>query len=115
MVEFLLLSPVRCPLPVTSMGSPEIYGLLASLPAGDVVVLGASGPGIPPQKVFFDQRVHGRKLLLDPDRPGPPRKIPSGSIFVVLDGVGGRLREDQLRRLGPPDVETLDGVAWVLK
>lgn len=111
--EYLLLSPAVFPLPGTPFLSPEIYGRLGGLPEGPVVVLGAAGPGIHPQKLFFDQRAHGRRLLHDPDRPGPPpRKLPGGTVVVALGGSESRFRQDSVEKWGPPAVETTDGAAW---
>ncbi len=111
--EYLLLSPAVVPLPGTPVRSPEIYSRLADLPAGPVVVLGAAGPGIHPQKLFFDQRAHGRQLLHDPDRPGPaPRKLPAGTVVVALGAAESPFRRESEERWGPPTVETPDGAAW---
>jgi hypothetical protein len=111
--EYLLLSPAVVPLPGTSTKSPAIYGALSSLPAGPVVVLGAAGPGIHPQKLFFDQRAHGRRLLHDPDRPGPaPRKLPAGTVIVALGSSESPFRKEAQEKWGAPTVETGDGAAW---
>jgi hypothetical protein len=106
-LESMLLSPERFPLPVTPATSPQIYTRLAELPDAPVVVLGASGPGIHPQKVFFDKRAHGRELLNNPDRPGIPRRLPAPVVVVVL-GDWKKLEE----RLGEPGVAAEDGAAW---
>ncbi|HNC98036.1 MAG TPA: hypothetical protein PKW90_18035, partial [Myxococcota bacterium] len=113
LAEYLLFSPAVVPLPGTAVQSPEIYSRLNSLPAGPVVVLGAAGPGIHPQKLFFDQRAHGRRLLHDPDRPGPPpRKLPAGTVVVALGAAESRFRQESVEKWGPPTVESSDGAAW---
>lgn len=104
LAETALLSPARMPLPGASAESPAIYAALGALPAGPVSVRGAAGPGIHPQKVFFDQRAHGRALLHNPNRPLDGRPRP-GSVFVVLGGA-------RPAELGEPAVQTADGAAW---
>lgn len=59
-------SPANVPLPVTPAGSPAVYAALAELPDAPVVVLGEPNP----QRPLYDQRAHGRRLRLDPNRPG---------------------------------------------
>lgn len=108
-VEVAALSPARVPLPGTPTAAPPIYAALASLPPGPVVVLGAAGPGVHPQKLFFDQRAHGRRLLANPNRPVPPRDLPAGALVVTLDAAATAEAE---RALGPPDVRAGDGAAW---
>lgn len=109
LAETALLSPARVPLPSAPDASPEIYAALATLPPGPVAVRGASGPGIHPQKVFFDQRAHGRRLLHNPNRPadGVPTR---GAILVALGAARARTEAER----GPPDVEAPDGAAWVV-
>lgn len=114
LAENLLLSPIPFPLPGASPESPSIYHALQSLPPGPLLVLGAAGPGIHPQRLFFDQQAHGRRLLHDPDRPGPPpSRIPPGTIVVALGTAEGPVRQDATSRFGPPQVETGDGAAWL--
>ncbi|MBM4393529.1 MAG: hypothetical protein FJ090_20590 [Deltaproteobacteria bacterium] len=79
--EAVLLSPAR--VSVTPVEAPAVYD---SLPPGQATlrVVGEKNP----QKPFFDQRFHGRKLANNPNRPepGPPR---AGEVLVVFDGEGG--------------------------
>ena len=72
-----------------------------------MIVVGAAGPGVHPQRVFFDQRAHGRRLLHNPNRPvdGKPRK---DVIVVALGDAVTRVRS----QLGEPDVVAADGAAW---
>ena len=112
--ELLFLSPARFPLPETAVSSPDIYEHLDLLPEGSVLVLGAAGPGIHPQKVFFDQSAHHRKLLHDPDLPRPLKKIPSQTVVVVLGTSEDPLIQETERRLGPAQVQTTDGEAWFI-
>ena len=101
------LSPLRLPLPGVPAASPSIYAALGTLPPGPVVVVGAAGPGIPPQKVFYDQRAHGRALLHDPNRPGPVAPV-AGAVLVVLEPAVAA----EVARRGEPAVRTEDGAAW---
>ena len=77
--EAALLSPAR--LSVTPVEAPALYD---SLPPGDgpLRVVGETNP----QKPFFDQRFHGRKLANNPNRPEPS---PPGSE-VRVEEVGDR-------------------------
>ena len=84
LAETAFACPARLPLPTTPSDSPAVYATLDALPPGPVSVNGAAGPGIHPQKVFFDQRAHGRRLLHNPNRPMGGRPLPH-SVYVVLD------------------------------
>lgn len=106
--EVVLVSPARVPLPGVPAGSPEVYAALAELPDGPVAVEGAVGPGVNPQRVLYDQRAHGRRLLVDPNRPGPAAEC-RGCVVVAL-GAAARLRTEA--RLGPPTLRTGDDAAW---
>ena len=44
---------------------------------GSLLVLPISGPGVHFQRPFLDQRVHGRVLVADPQRPGLPAGMDS--------------------------------------
>ncbi len=107
-LEAWLLSPLSPVLPVAPTTTPDIYAALTGLPEGPVVVLGAAGPGIHPQRVFFDQRAHGRRLLHNPNRPmdGKPRQ------GVVLVALGAERVARATARYGAPAVERADGAAW---
>lgn len=107
--EVAAVSPARVPLPGTPTGSPAIYAALADLPPGPLLVLGAAGPGIHPQRVFYDQRAHGRRLLANPNRPG---EVAGGRPAVVV-ALGPAVAGETARR-GPPDRATADGAAWVV-
>ena len=111
LAETLFLSPAPVPLPSTPDAHPAIYAAIAALPPGPLSVAGAAGPGISPQRVFFDQVAHGRKLLHDPNRPrdGTPRK---GAVFVVLGGPESPARQRWEAELGAPDLVAGDGVGW---
>jgi hypothetical protein len=109
--ETAFLSPARLPLPVTPATTPAIYAALSTLPAGlPVGVVGAAGPGIHPQKVFFDQRAHGRRLLHNPNRSMDARPR-AGIILVALGAATARVTAER----GPPTVSAPDGAAWVVK
>jgi hypothetical protein len=91
--------------------TPAIYALLATLPADrPVAVVGAAGPGIHPQRVFFDQRAHGRALLHSPNRPvdGKARR---GAILVALGPAVARVTAER----GPPTAIAEDGAAWLVE
>jgi hypothetical protein len=108
--EVVLLSPARTPLPGMSAETPAVYSKLAALPPGPVAVEGAVGPGVNPQRVLFDQRAHGRKLLVDPNRPGVARACTA----CVVVGLGAEARQRVEARLGPArEVVGEDGVWWV--
>lgn len=106
LVELIVLSPARFPLPVTPAASPAIYGQLTALPAGPVLVVGERNP----QKALYDQRAHGRPLQLDPNRPGP-RAPKRGDIVVAI----GASRSAVEAQRGPPTVEAADGAAWLVE
>ncbi|MFZ5481062.1 MAG: hypothetical protein ACOZNI_30145 [Myxococcota bacterium] len=105
-VEYVA-SPARAPLPVTPVAHPVIYARLASFPAGPVAIRGGAGPGIHPQKIFFDQRAHGRRLLHNPNRPADGRPV-GNSVLVAL----GTARAATEEEWGEPDEITPDGAAW---
>ncbi|MFN7143040.1 MAG: hypothetical protein ACK4YP_04640 [Myxococcota bacterium] len=106
--ETALLSPARVPLPTAPTDTPAIYAALSAFPADlPVVVVGAAGPGVHPQRVFFDQRAHGRRLLHNPNRPADGRPV-RGAIVVALGDAVPRVTAQR----GPPDVTAADGAAW---
>jgi hypothetical protein len=111
LAETALFSPARVPLPVAPDATPAIYALLATLPADrPVAVVGAAGPGIHPQRVFFDQRAHGRALLHSPNRP-VDGKAKRGAILVALGPAVARVTAER----GPPTVTAADGAAWLVE
>lgn len=105
--EVALLSPARVPAPSLPADSPAIYTALADLPAGPVAILGGAGPGLNPQRVLYDQRAHGRRLLVDPNHPGPPPTC-HGCVVVAL----GDVAAGETARRGPATVTAADGAAW---
>lgn len=108
LAETAFVSPARLPLPVASDESPAIYAALTAFPADmPLAVIGGLGPGLNPQKLFFDQRAHGRRLLHYPNNPRERTPLP-GSILVVL----GPGVERMTSELGAPDVTAPDGAAW---
>ena len=65
--------------------SQPVYSKLAELPEGDVVILPASGPNIHPQNLW-EQRFHGRKVWLSPNRLGlPPALMAIPEIRQLAD------------------------------
>lgn len=134
-LDLALLSPVPVPLPTASVAAPDVLHRLAALPEGPLLVLPAGGPGIHPQRPLFDQRVHRRTLVRDPNVPGLPlelRDAPGGdwlgslgqprrapvpddmewpqdvAVIVVLGDAVGEVEAV----LGPPDLRGADGAAW---
>ena len=137
-LDLLIASPASLPLPVAPSTPAEISGALAGLSAGPVLVVPASGPGLNFLRPLIDQRVHGRRLLLDPNRPGVVAKIaatPFGGWLAAIgfpDGAAPRpsdlflpgvsvlvVMEPHVDRvaalLGPPNVRKTDGGAWDLR
>jgi hypothetical protein len=110
-LEALLLAPARIPLPASSADTPAIYAALEGLPAGPLSVAGAAGPGVSPQRVFYDRRAHGRPLLHDPNHPRDGAPAP-GAVFVTLGAPGTPARTRAERSMGAPDTSTPDGAAW---
>ncbi len=82
--EVIVFSPATTPISGTPTASPPIYAVLAGLAEGPIVVLPATGPGVHPQKVFYDQRAHGRPVLHDPNRPEPRPPVGLARWMVVL-------------------------------
>jgi hypothetical protein len=101
-------------------------------------VIPASGPGLNFLRPLVDQRAHGRRLLLDPNRPGVVAKIAATPFGSWLDAIAfpGRAPErpsdlslpgvtvlvvmephvDRVAALlGPPDMRKMDGGAWDLR
>ncbi len=105
--EVAFLSPARVPLPGMSPSTPAIYAAISDLPEGPVAVAGAVGPGVNPQRVLFDQRTHGRRLLVDPNRPGPVAACRRCVLVALGDARAG---VEAVR--GPPDRTAVDGAAW---
>lgn len=133
--DLVLLSPVPLPLATAPVAAPEIVGQLDDLAPGPLLLLPAGGPGIHPQRPLFDQRVHRRPLLRDPNVPGlplalrdapggawlgslgQPRRAPVPTRFVwpqdaaVIVVLGDAVAEVEAV-LGPPDRRAQDGAAW---
>ncbi|MSP54258.1 MAG: hypothetical protein EXR69_01425 [Myxococcales bacterium] len=108
------LAPGPLALPGTSPDTPSIYGRLAELPSGPISVIGANGPGVHPQKLYFDQRAHGRALLANPDRPAPPdlRALPLGSVLVALGAPTSEAVTRATAALGEPTITDGSGAIW---
>jgi len=88
-VDLALLGPVPTPLPTADARPLGVYTLpdFAALPEGAVLQLPAAGPGIHFQRPLYDQRIHQRPLLLDPNRPGLPpaySRTDSGRFLASL-------------------------------
>jgi len=135
-LDLALLSPLPLPLPTAPAAPPAAAAQLGALRPGPVLVVPAAGPGVHFQRPLFDQRAHGRRLLLSPNRPGlspglmrtdtgrwlaglafpeaaPPPESPvfPPAVAVVLAMPG--YAEAVTAGLGPPDVTGADGsAAW---
>lgn len=136
-VDLLFLSPFSLPLPVADARPPDVVRKIGNLAPGPVLVVPVSGPGVHPQRALFDQRVHGRKLLLSPNQPGlppdlaatasgrwigglafpdgpdPPPKVALPGVAVLLVGEGYVSRVEAV--LGEPTVRGEDGAAWEMR
>lgn len=134
--DLLLLAPVGLPLPVADASPPDVAEKIADLSPGPVLVLPVAGPGIHPQRPLLDQRIHGRKVLINPNRPGLPDALTKGATGrwlaslafpdtapaptrLELPGVAVLLVEaayvSRVQAVaGPPDVVGQDGAAWDL-
>ena len=75
LIEMIGLSPLSPILGVASSTAPDVLQQIDALPAGPLLVLPISGPGVHFQRPFLDQRVHERTLVADPQRPGLPTNI----------------------------------------
>ncbi len=136
-LDLLWLSPVSLPLPVADAEPPDVATRLHELPPGPLLVVPVVGPGVHPQRALFDQRAHGRPLLLSPNRPGLPSSLerePSARWLASLTqpepmAAPGELRLPGVAVLmvatpyvaavevvaGPPDLRGEDGAAWALE
>ena len=71
--DLAFLSPLSPRLPTTGpTESPVLLSLAARDLDGYVLPLPAAGPGIAYQKPLWEQRLHGQRLWLHPNRPGVP-------------------------------------------
>lgn len=139
--DLLLLAPGGAPLPTADPTPPALVADLGRLSPGRLLVLPVAGPGVHFQRPLLDQRLHGRPLLLDPQRPGLPpglaatetgrwlgglalpRPSPppadSTRILADLSAVAVLLVAEPhvaavAAVLGPPDLAAADGGAWDL-
>lgn len=138
-LDLAFLSPLPLPLPTAPAQPPEVAARLDALPPGRVLVLPAAGPGVHFQRPLLDQRVHGRALVLSPNRPGlspelmrtetgrwlaglafpehaPPPARPqlpaSVAVVLAMPGYAAQVEEG----LGPPDLTGADGsAAWAIR
>ncbi len=141
LLDYGLLAPVPWPLPAASARAPDFLSELDELSPGMLLWLPTGGPGISPQRPLLDQRAHGRAMVLNPNRPGPPTWLPKTPLGGWLAGLGrnadappppdpdvGPLLEHGVTvlavaapldatvaaKLGPPPVQGEDGAAWDL-
>lgn len=140
-LDYGLAAPVGWPLPAAQAQAPDFLAELGALAPGPLLWLPAGGPGLSPQRPLLDQRVHGRPLALDPNRPGAPPWLPRTPLGRWLTAVtaappqptlGPAALDPLLERgvavlavaaphdrsvaalLGPADIQGDDGAAWDL-
>ncbi len=134
-VDLVLLAPGGAPLPLADPAPADIVTELGGLRPGALLVVPAAGPGVHFQRPLFDQRLHGRRLLLDPRHPGlppglastptgrwlgslaQPRSAPPPTGEVALPGVAVLVVLEPYVEaveavLGEPTVRADDGAAW---
>ena len=135
-LDYVAISPLPLPLPVADATPPDVATQLQDLSPGPLLVIPAAGPGVHPQRALFDQRAHGRKLLISPNQPGlppqlartptgawlsqlpfpnppaPPARLDLPGVAVLL--VAAPYVAPVEAALGPPDVRGEDGAAWDL-
>jgi len=148
--DLVFLGPVPVPLQVTEVSAPDltvpcsqrapsaqVCRDLSTLAPGPMLVIPAAGPGVHPQRSLLHQTVHGRPLLLAPNRPGLSEKLgnqetvrwlarlafsdgaPPPKSFELSDEVAVLLvlepYVDILEAvIGVPDLRGGDGAAWDL-
>lgn len=137
-LELMLASPAPLPLPLAPAAIDPLWSQLPAVP-GAVLVAPPAGPGVPFQRPLYDQRAHGRPLLLSPNRPGLPAALQDDPLARWLGALAfQRLRGPELQWgglqeagvgvivvhgpwvesaravLGPPAQETPGGAAWVV-
>ncbi len=134
-LDLILLAPGGAPLPVADPAAPAVLADLDALSPGPLLVLPAGGPGVNFQRPLFDQRVHGRRLLLNPTRPGLPSPLARTATGRWLAGLGrgvpppegdldfapaallfadAAVADDAAAVLGPPTLHGRDGAVWDL-
>ncbi|MCB9760155.1 MAG: hypothetical protein H6739_10005 [Alphaproteobacteria bacterium] len=137
-VEIATLSPAPFPLPLTPAAVDPLWSLV---PPGEGALLPvpAGGPGVHFQRPLYEQRAHGRPLLVNPNRPGPPPGLgPLGAwlaglghpgqppapeadlsplkragVSVIVARAPTHTRAEEV--LGPPWRETPGGAIWLLE
>jgi len=84
-LELALFSPQGVPLPTTPA---TIDPLFHALPGeGPVLVIPVAGPGVAHQRPLYEQRAHGRRLVLAPNRPGLTPGVASSALGLWLGGL----------------------------
>jgi hypothetical protein len=78
-------SPAPLPLPLTPAGIDPVWAALAD-GEGAVLPVPLAGPGVNFQRPLYEQRAHGRRLLLHANRPGQTRaaRSPEGRWLAAL-------------------------------
>ncbi len=87
-VDYALLAPLPWPLPTADAKAPDFLSELGALTPGMMLWAPLGGPGLSPQRPLLDQRAHGRPLALDPNRPGPPPRLPRSALGGWLASLG---------------------------
>ena len=82
--ELAFLSPMALPLPTTPARVDPIF---SSVGEGVVLVVPVAGPGIAYQRPLYEQRAHGQRVLLAPNRPGMPPSVGGTALGHWLGGL----------------------------
>ena len=137
MIESCWLSPVSPIFPATQSSTSSVLQRLTTFSEGDVLVVPAAGPNISFQQPLWEQRQHKRRLLIDPNRPGIPKRFcrqpimkwlqqlafrdvpfegtadfPSGVAVLVVER---RFVERIQKVMGPPKIADHRFAAWDLR
>jgi len=140
-LDYGLLAPLPWPLPGASAAAPGIAADLSALAPGGLLAVPMGGPGRSPQRPLLDQRVHGRRLALSPNQPGPPTFLSRSQLgrwlaalgrgpeptppqsldpsVIIARGytvllVSGPTWVQAAQGLGPPDLASPEAAAWDL-
>ena len=138
--EIAVCSPAPLPLPVTNHQVEEIFYEAAG-GSGGLLTIPMAGPGVHPQRSFFESRAHGRMVMQNPNRPGPTEAMladpfglwlsslgfpehpapPDNLGFegLILAGVETLIVRENLvveveSAIGPPDIRSNGGALWRL-
>lgn len=110
--EIALISPAPLPLPLSPATVDPLWAELAT-GQGPVLPWPAGGPGVHFQRPLYEQRAHGRPLLIAPNRPGAGRGLtPEGLRGVGAIAARAPFDREVEARLGPPTYRSEAGAIW---